>query len=98
MLSMTGARDQFKTHIYNDDYRIDRSGLRELSRPRVNAEIVARLCAAKHQTKDTRVLDYGGGNGALCAALRERGFPGGRNLRPDGSGILPAARTGNSTW
>jgi SAM-dependent methyltransferase len=64
--------DQFKTHIYNDDYgMVDPDYKTE--RPRSNAEVVAQLWG-EHR-KNTRVLDFGGGNGALCTALRENGFP-----------------------
>jgi hypothetical protein len=66
------SADAFKTHIYNDDYRMVDPDY-ETTRPRVNAGIVVQLWG-EHRTK-TRVLDYGGGNGAFCTALRENGFP-----------------------
>ncbi len=66
------STEQFKTHIYNDEYgRVDPDY--QSVRPRSNAEAVARLWGpVKAQT---RVLDYGGGHAAFCAALREAGFP-----------------------
>ena len=66
------SADQFKTHIYNDDYRMVDPDYKT-TRPRGNAEVVARLWG-EHR-KDTRVLDYGGGNGEFCTVLRESGFP-----------------------
>jgi SAM-dependent methyltransferase len=64
--------EQFKTHIYNDQYQLVDPDYRSL-RPRANADVVARLWGAiKAQT---RVLDYGGGNNVFCAALRDAGFP-----------------------
>jgi hypothetical protein len=66
------STEQFKAHIYNDGYKtVDPEY--ETSRPRQNAELVARLWNAVKA--DIRVLDYGGGNDAFCAALREKGFP-----------------------
>ena len=64
--------EQFKTHIYNDQYQLVDPDYR-LLRPRANADVVARLWGAiKAQT---RVLDYGGGNDVFCTALRDAGFP-----------------------
>jgi SAM-dependent methyltransferase len=64
--------EEFKTYIYNDEYKlIDPAYASE--RPRSNADAVARLWAAVKT--ETRVLDYGGGNGIFCAALRGAGFP-----------------------
>jgi SAM-dependent methyltransferase len=64
--------EQFKTHIYNDEYKLIDPDY-ELLRPLLNAGRVARLWdSVKAQT---RVLDYGGGNDRFCAALRENGFP-----------------------
>jgi SAM-dependent methyltransferase len=42
-------------------------------RPRADADVVARLWGAIKT--ETRVLDYGGGNDAFCAVLRDAGFP-----------------------
>jgi SAM-dependent methyltransferase len=64
--------EQFKTHIYNDDYLEldpDYKGPRPLS----NADVVARLWG-KYKA-ETRVLDFGGGNDLFCARLRTNGFP-----------------------
>lgn len=63
--------DDFKTHIYNDDYHIfDPDYLS--ARPSGNADWVANLWAP-HKA-GMRVLDYGGGNDVLCSILRARGF------------------------
>ena len=64
--------EQFKSHIYNDEYKkVDPDY--QTVRPRANADVVARLWG---QVKsEIRVLDYGGGNDAFCAVLRESGFP-----------------------
>jgi SAM-dependent methyltransferase len=65
------SHDQFKAHIYNDDYQtVDPDYLSK--RPSENAGLVAQLWDA-HKAA-TRVLDYGGGNDVFCAALRARGF------------------------
>lgn len=63
--------DQFKAHIYNDDYQIVDPDYRTV-RPRANADIVMRLWSP-YKTQ-TRVLDYGGGNDLFCATLRANGF------------------------
>jgi SAM-dependent methyltransferase len=63
---------EFKTHIYNDDYELIDPDYAS-ARPRNNAHAVARLWGAV-KTR-TRILDYGGGNGTFCAALRDAGFP-----------------------
>jgi hypothetical protein len=63
--------EQFKTHIYNGEYKLVDPDY-QTARPLANAGVVARLWGAiKAQT---RVLDYGGGNDAFCAALRANGF------------------------
>jgi SAM-dependent methyltransferase len=63
--------EHFKTYIYNDEYRMVDPDY-ETVRPTANAENVVRLWGAiKGQS---RLLDYGGGNDVLCAALRDRGF------------------------
>ncbi len=65
--------EHFKTHIYNDEYgRVDPDYQSE-TRSRTNGDVVAGLWGP-YKTK-TRVLDYGGGNDALCTALRAHGFP-----------------------
>ncbi len=64
--------DQFKAHIYNDDYgTIDPDY--HTARPHANADLVGRLWA-EHKS-ETRVLDFGGGNDVFCTALRTNGFP-----------------------
>ena len=63
--------DQFKAHIYNDDYRLVDPDY-QTKRPSDNADSVVRLWGAIKG--DTRVLDYGGGNDTLCAILRQSGF------------------------
>jgi Methyltransferase domain len=66
------SEQQFKTHIYNDDYHAVDPDY-QTARPSANAGIVATTWAA-HKT-DMRVLDFGGGNDVFCAALRANGFP-----------------------
>ena len=63
---------QFKAHIYNDEYDAVDPDYKSV-RPNSNAEVTARLWGP--DKTETRVLDYGGGNDALCAALRMAGFP-----------------------
>lgn len=63
--------DQFKTHIYNEEYRAFDPGY-EIWRPTNNANLVASLWGP-HKAK-TRVLDFGGGNDVLCTVLRANGF------------------------
>lgn len=62
---------QFKAHIYNDDYKLVDPDYAE-ARPLANASTIVQLWGAIK--KETRVLDYGGGNDRLCAVLREAGF------------------------
>lgn len=65
----TGA--DFSDHIYNDDYvTVDPDFLGE--RARANARLVTQLFG--RSAGNLSVLDYGGGNGALAATLREAGF------------------------
>jgi SAM-dependent methyltransferase len=64
--------DQFKIHIYNDDYQhidLEYNG----PRPHANADAAVRLWG-KHKT-EMRILDFGGGNDLFCARLRANGFP-----------------------
>jgi SAM-dependent methyltransferase len=66
------STEQFKANIYNEQYKLVDPDY-ETVRPCVNAEFVAQNWGPiKAQT---RVLDYGGGNDAFCAALRDAGFP-----------------------
>jgi 2-polyprenyl-6-hydroxyphenyl methylase/3-demethylubiquinone-9 3-methyltransferase len=62
---------QFKTHIYNSEYELVDPDY-ETKRPRDNADFIARYWGAMKE--QARILDYGGGNGTLSAALREYGF------------------------
>jgi hypothetical protein len=64
--------EDFRRHIYNDAYKLADPDYVS-TRPRANADVVARLWGAIKS--DLRVLDYGGGNDAFCTALREAGFP-----------------------
>ena len=65
------SEEQFKTHIYNEDYiAFDPDYL--TARPSGNATAIANLWGA-HKA-NIRVLDYGGGNDVLCSALRASGF------------------------
>jgi SAM-dependent methyltransferase len=63
--------DQFKTHIYNTDYQIVDPDYQS-ERPKLNAQNVTQIW--DKQKKRLRVLDFGGGNDVLCAALRANGF------------------------
>ena len=63
--------DQFKIHIYNDDYHLFDPEY-ETVRPNSNAAMVANLWAG-HKSQ-MRVLDYGGGNDVFCSALRASDF------------------------
>lgn len=63
--------EQFKHYIYNDEYKLVDPDY-ETRRPEVNAETIKQLWGAIKT--ETRLLDYGGGNGALCAKLREIGL------------------------
>ncbi len=64
--------EQFKAHIYNDDYKLVDPDY-ETGRSKNNADFVARCWGSIKE--QVRILDYGGGNGTLSAALREYGFP-----------------------
>lgn len=63
--------EQFKAHIYNDEYRLVDPDY-ETKRPQHNAAFLTRYWGALKE--QLRILDYGGGNGLLSAALRENGF------------------------
>ena len=63
--------DEFRAHIYNDDYpSVDPDYLTK--RPKWNADQVTNFWGEIRTT--VRVLDFGGGNDALCSALRANGF------------------------
>jgi len=63
--------EQFKTHIYNEEYKLVDPDYSDM-RPRENAGAVVRLWGPLR--RETRVLDFGGGNDTLCTVLREAGF------------------------
>jgi SAM-dependent methyltransferase len=63
--------EQFKAHIYNDDYH--EFDLEYLGpRPHANADAVVRLWG--EYRAEMRILDFGGGNDLFCARLRGSGF------------------------
>jgi SAM-dependent methyltransferase len=64
--------DQFKTHIYNEGYRAFDPEY-EFKRPNTNANMIVQLFEARKSK--VRLLDFGGGNDALCRVLRAAGFP-----------------------
>lgn len=61
----------WQSFVYNDHYyqALDTDYLR--IRPTLNAEVVHQVCLARRG--EVRGLDYGGGNGALAALLRQSG-------------------------
>jgi Methyltransferase domain len=63
---------QFKANIYNDEYHVVDPEYRT-ARPTANAEVLAKLWGPLKSA--TSVLDFGGGNDAFCAVLRQHGFP-----------------------
>ena len=63
--------DQFKAYVYNADYKIVDPDY-ETSRPGNNSNNVNALFGAVKE--HVRLLDYGGGNGALGNLLRANGF------------------------
>ncbi len=65
------THDDFRRHIYNDDYVLVDPDYRE-ERPRSNA---ATLCNLFPGARPERVLDYGGGEGLLAELLGAAGFP-----------------------
>jgi 2-polyprenyl-6-hydroxyphenyl methylase/3-demethylubiquinone-9 3-methyltransferase len=65
------TKDDFLRYVYNDDYLlVDPDYLGE--RARWNADLLVHLFSG---TRPGRILDYGGGNGALADHLRAAGFP-----------------------
>lgn len=65
------TEDQFKRHIYNDDYILADPDF-TLARPVENARVISGTWD-RFKT-GMRILDYGGGNGALTAILCLKGF------------------------
>ncbi len=63
--------EQFKAHIYNEEYKLVDPDYSDF-RARGNAGAVVRLWGPLR--RETRVLDFGGGNDTLCTVLREAGF------------------------
>jgi SAM-dependent methyltransferase len=63
--------DQFKRHIYNDDYHLFDPDY-QTKRPNHNAAVVTNFWG-DHKA-GMRVLDFGGGNDLFCKALRAGGF------------------------
>lgn len=65
------STSEFQAHIYNDGYQLVDPDYKT-SRPSANADMVMNYWGElKSQLK---VLDFGGGNDMLCAALRAGGF------------------------
>lgn len=62
--------DDFAARIYNDDYALVDPDFAH-ARPWNNAQMIAQAFGA---SKTLRVLDYGGGSGALAGFLRDAGF------------------------
>jgi 2-polyprenyl-6-hydroxyphenyl methylase/3-demethylubiquinone-9 3-methyltransferase len=65
------SAEEFRAHIYNDDYHAVDPDYRS-HRPGENARMVANYWG--ELKRELRVLDFGGGNDAFCAALRGKGF------------------------
>lgn len=65
------SRSDFLAHIYNDEYITVDPGYCE-ARPRANVDLIIKIFGARRG--EIACLDYGGGNGALAAALRAAGF------------------------
>ena len=63
--------EDFRAHIYNDEYALADPEY-ALKRPRDNADFVEQFWGELRTT--CRLLDFGGGNDAMCATLREKGF------------------------
>lgn len=64
------SQEDFGELVYNDEYVLVDPDFADL-RPRANAEFIAELFSAH---PETRILDYGGGNGLTAELLREAGF------------------------
>ncbi len=65
------SSDDFRRNIYNEGYAEADPDYADGSRARANAVLTEN---AMGQLGATRVLDYGGGNGALAAVLRAKGL------------------------
>jgi hypothetical protein len=63
--------EEFRTHIYNDEYQAIDPEYAQV-RPQSNAGLIEKFWGELRTT--LRVLDYGGGNDALCTSLRAKGF------------------------
>lgn len=61
--------DDFRCHVYNDDYGLFDPNFADV-RPHKTAKRVAGIA----RDKQTRILDYGCGNGRTMALLREAGY------------------------
>ena len=80
--------EQFKTHIYNDDYELVDADYRSL-RPRANADVVARLWGA---IKAKRASSIMGAATTYLHRASKRWFLDSGNLRPDGARTCNAPR------
>ena len=65
------SSDDFRREIYNESYAAADPDYADGSRARANAALTEN---AMRQFGATRVLDYGGGDGTLAAALRAKGL------------------------
>jgi SAM-dependent methyltransferase len=65
------TEDDFRRWIYNEDYLLVDPEYREV-RPRENAGVLGRLFGG---ARPRRLLDYGGGHGALAELLRAQAYP-----------------------
>jgi 2-polyprenyl-6-hydroxyphenyl methylase/3-demethylubiquinone-9 3-methyltransferase len=64
------SQEDFVREVYNEGYAEVDPDYQQV-RPAANAQFVHRLFA---QSRDIRILDYGGGNGRTTELLRESGF------------------------
>ncbi len=65
------SEEDFRRYVYNEEYALVDPDYRD-ERPRANAAMLSSLFAT---ARPRRILDYGGGNGALAESLRAAGFP-----------------------
>ena len=85
------SEDRFRDEIYNDDYHLCDPPFRE-DRPRKLAAWLSRCLSPRG------IIDYGGGEGQLCALLNEQGFQahsydpfyGETRLPPDSADVVTA--------